>query len=330
MNKTERTRRDFFAAAAAGTLWGTAGSLLPAETSAKPLSNKTLYNGNSAAPRNREIRICFNFSALLKYNLSLETELDLAHQAGFRSVEIWQRRLDDYRQRGKNLADLRSWLIDHEMTVENSIGFLRCFSGNEQERKAALEQMRLDMENLSAIDCRCIAAPVLGPKAMEDNWETIEKLAGYYRDLLLLGEKTGVRPLFELWGHLKPICRLSRSAAVVLEARHANAALLLDAYHLYRGGNDYENLSLLSGSALPVFHANDFPGQPTFDQLKDADRVFPGDGVCPWPRLMKILRSIDFQGALSLEIFNPIYQKTMSPKQLVQKSFEKMQKILLM
>ena len=308
MSQLKESRRNFFAASA-GVL-GVSATFFSqnlAEAEAGTPKNESVA-GRKTKNNLQKMRICLNFSTILKYDLPLEKELDLAWQAGFRSVEIWQRRLDDYLNRG-TLKELRHWLDDHEMRVENTIGFLRCFSDDDKERAEALDQMRRDMEKLAAINCPCIAAPVLGKVDLTDQWTVIEKLGQRYRDLLLLGEKMGVRPLFELWGHLKPICRLSRSVAVALEACHNNAALLLDAYHLYRGGNNYENLSLLSAQSLPVFHANDYPGTPSFDKLKDADRVFPGDGVCPWSRLLEILRSINFNGALSLEIFNPVYQK---------------------
>lgn len=323
LNQFENSRRKFLTAASVGVL-GTSAVFFKNANGSESRSPKVSSNlGSESKANSQKMRLCLNFSTILKYDLPLEKELDLAYQAGFRSVEIWQRRLDDYLNRG-TLNELRHWLDDHEMKVENTIGFLRCFSDDDKERADALEQMQKDMEKLAVLNCPCIAAPVLGKIDLSDQWNVIEKLGRRYRDLLLLGEKTGVRPLFELWGHLKPICRLSRSVAVVLEACHDNAALLLDAYHLYRGGNDYENLSLLSARSLPVFHANDYPGEPSFDKLKDADRVFPGDGVCPWPRLLEILRSINFNGALSLEIFNPVYQKTMSPLELVKISWQKM------
>ena len=329
MKSEKQSRRDFLVAGTAGCLLAGlpnlskgAGPATVAPASATQSPSKSTV---SVAPS--EMRICLNFSALLRYNLTLEEELDLAAKVGFRSVEIWMTRLSDYLKRGKKLSDLKKWLSDKGIQVENAIGFTRCFLDDAAERAKGVTQLEEEMNLLAQLGCPCIATPVIG-LTLNDDWSTIEKLGKRYRDLLLLGDRTGVRPLFELWGHLQPLCRLSRSVAVAMEAKHPNAALLLDAYHLYRGGNGYENLTLLSSHALPVFHANDFPGTPSYDKLKDADRVFPGDGVCPWPRLLSLLRQIHFSGALSLEIFNPIYQKQMTPLQLVQKSFDKMQKLV--
>jgi sugar phosphate isomerase/epimerase len=43
--------------------------------------------------------------------------------------------------------------------------------------------------------------------------------------------------------------------------------------------------------------------------IKDADRVFPGDGVAPLAETFRILRDIGYRGMLSLELFNPEYYK---------------------
>jgi sugar phosphate isomerase/epimerase len=41
--------------------------------------------------------------------------------------------------------------------------------------------------------------------------------------------------------------------------------------------------------------------------IRDADRVYPGDGVAPLKTLLRELRRIGFRGMLSLELFNPAY-----------------------
>ena len=65
-------------------------------------------------------------------------------------------------------------------------------------------------------------------------------------------------------------------------------------------------MRLLSQQALPVLHLNDFPANPPRETIKDADRVFPGDGIAP---LDKILQMVDRNGGtiLSLELFNRNY-----------------------
>jgi sugar phosphate isomerase/epimerase len=54
---------------------------------------------------------------------------------------------------------------------------------------------------------------------------------------------------------------------------------------------------------------NDYPAEPPRDEIADAHRVYPGDGVAPLAGLLRDLRAAGFRGALSLELFNREYWK---------------------
>jgi sugar phosphate isomerase/epimerase len=94
---------------------------------------------------------------------------------------------------------------------------------------------------------------------------------------------------------------------VAVASGASNACLLPDVYHLYKGGSKFEGLALLGPEALHVFHMNDYPAEPPVATITDADRVYPGDGVAPLDYVLGALRSIGFNGMLSLELFNKSY-----------------------
>jgi sugar phosphate isomerase/epimerase len=85
--------------------------------------------------------------------------------------------------------------------------------------------------------------------------------------------------------------------------------LLLDVYHLYKGGSGFTGLKLLGGAGMHVFHVNDYPAEPPRDKISDAERVYPGDGVAPLGQIFRDLRDAGFRGMLSLELFNRTYWK---------------------
>jgi sugar phosphate isomerase/epimerase len=66
-------------------------------------------------------------------------------------------------------------------------------------------------------------------------------------------------------------------------------------------------LNLLGPAALHVFHLNDYPLQPPRAEIKDSDRIYPGDGVAPLREVFQTLDAIGFDGYLSIELFNPTY-----------------------
>ena len=93
---------------------------------------------------------------------------------------------------------------------------------------------------------------------------------------------------------------------VGVESGNPDAALLLDVYHIYRGGSDFKGLSLVDGHAVKVLHMNDYPDIPRL-KIGDKDRVYPGDGIAPIPSILRTMQATGFRGVLSLELFNPTY-----------------------
>ncbi|OPZ15575.1 MAG: Inosose isomerase [candidate division BRC1 bacterium ADurb.BinA364] len=116
--------------------------------------------------------------------------------------------------------------------------------------------------------------------------------------------------------------RLSEAAALALECGRDNPKLLLDSYHLYKGGSPFEGVSLLRGECLPVFHINDWPAQPPREAIDDKQRVYPGDGVAPLGELYRRLAAVGFDGWLSLELFNESYWKS-APLETAREGLEK-------
>src|SRR5205814_967384 len=96
-----------------------------------------------------------------------------------------------------------------------------------------------------------------------------------------IGDRMGVVPQVELWGFSKTLGRLGEAAFVAVEADHPKACVLTDVFHLYKGGSGHTSLKLLSPAALQVIHMNDYPADPPRALIRDASRVYPGDGVAP-------------------------------------------------
>jgi sugar phosphate isomerase/epimerase len=57
-----------------------------------------------------------------------------------------------------------------------------------------------------------------------------------------------------------------------------------------------------------IFHVNDYP-RIARDKIVDADRVYPGDGIAPLKEVFAALRTMNYRGFVSLELFNRDYWK---------------------
>jgi 2-keto-myo-inositol isomerase len=163
------------------------------------------------------------------------------------------------------------------------------------------------MEAVKAIGGTRVAAPPVGAHKGDSQSPPLDVIAQRYRALLEVGAEIGVVPQLELWGFSPTLSKLSELVYVATAAAHPDACVLPDFYHIYKGGNDFESLSLIEASRMHCFHMNDYPADPPQDRIADKHRVFPGDGICPLPKLIRQLVDHGFRGVFSLELFNPEY-----------------------
>jgi 2-keto-myo-inositol isomerase len=248
-----------------------------------------------------------NTSTIRGHKVPLAREIELAAKAGYTAMEPWIGEISDHVKAGGTLADLKKRFADNGVTVVNGIGFAPWIVGDDEARKKGLEQMKHDMELVAQIGGARIAAPPAGAQRLENF--NLNLAAERYRQILELGEKTGVMPMLEVWGFSKTLGTLAEAAYIAVAAKHPAATILADVYHLYKGGSGHDSLRLIDGAALPVLHINDYPADPPRDKIGDEHRVFPGDGIAPLDSILKQLASTGANTALSLELFNRDYWK---------------------
>lgn len=315
MTKTVDRRDLFRTAAAAGC-----GLLLaePTAIAAPPAA--------AARPASEPFGYCLNTSTIRGQKLSLAEEIDLAAKAGYHAIEPWMNEVHGFVEKGGSLRELRKRIEDAGLTVESAIGFANWIVDDDAARAKGLETARRDMEALRELGGRRIAAPPVGATNQTDL--NLFRAAERYRKLLELGESLDVIPQLELWGFSKSISRLGELAFVATEAGHPRACVLPDIYHIHKGGSDFTGLKMLAGTAIHVFHINDYPAEPPRATIKDADRVYPGDGVAPLVPVLKELYATGFRGYFSLELFNPTYYQQ-DAGLVVRTGIEKIRKVVL-
>ncbi|MBO0950039.1 sugar phosphate isomerase/epimerase family protein [Fibrella forsythiae] len=277
-------------------------------------------------PKAAPFTLCLNMSTIRGQKLGFIGELEAASKAGFRSVEVWVGTLQDY-LKTNTPAEARRRLSDLGITVENAIGFAPWIVDDAAARQKGLDQMKLEMDQLAQIGCKRVATPPIGAQNADAPIIDLHRAAERYRTLLELGQQTGVNPQLELWGFSKNLNRLSEVMYVAAEANHPNARLLLDVYHLYKGGSGITALPMVGKPAIEVFHVNDYPSTLAPAQITDADRVYPGDGVAPIREMLKIIQNPDRPVVLSLEVFNKNYY-AQPADQVAKTSYQKMQALV--
>jgi 2-keto-myo-inositol isomerase len=254
-------------------------------------------------PANEPFGYCLNTSTIRGNQLGIVDVVAAAGKAGFHAIEPWITELDTYTKGGGNLKDLGKRIADAGLTVENAIAFNAFLTDDQAARATAMERLKVDMDKVAQIGGTRIAAPPGNSRVAV----SLDNAATYYRDALEMGETMGVQPLLELWGTHPLLGPLRNGIYVTVAAGRPDASLLLDVFHLYKSGTPFTSLKQINGGALHVMHINDYPQAADSTTLNDGNRIYPGDGVAPFPQILRDLRDNGFRGYFSLELFNKAY-----------------------
>jgi len=270
-------------------------------------------------------RISLNVSTIRTYKLPVEQQIDVCAAAGFDGIELWMSDIQAFQEKGGSLNDLAVKLKDNRLVLENIIGFAPWASDNPDRRDEGLQQMQREMEITANLGGKYIAAPLSGVNRLDSS---LDEYAERFLRIIEAGKTVGVTPLLELWGS-GALSKLANAVYIAIATGHPDANLLLDFYHLYRGGNPFDSLNLINVAHLPVFHMNDYPAAPSREQLNDRDRVYPGDGICPFYMLIPLLYKGGFRGAFSVELFNEEYCRNKTVEEVLATTLEKTKNVII-
>lgn len=259
----------------------------------------------SPAHANGAFRFCLNTSTIRGQNVGLLKSLEIASAAGYDGVELWVSDIRDYLKQGGTVDTLAKFIADRGLVVEDAMSFTTWMVRDAAKRKVGLQEMEEEMKIMAALGCRRIAAP---PSGVSKNEPVDFQQAGiHYREILELGRKYKVMPQLEFWGASGTLYSLGQALAIAAAANDADARILPDVYHLFRGGSGFNGLKLVNGKAIEIIHINDYPGTKPVNEQTDGDRVYPGDGVAPLKQVLQDLQAMGGTKVLSLELFNKTY-----------------------
>ena len=267
-------------------------------------------------------KFSMNASTIRGYKLSLKDQVKAVVAAGYDGFEPWLKDIHAARADG-SFADTVKIARDVGLQFVNGIAFGQWVHPDAKVRAAGLEETKRDMAALAEMGCPRIAASMFGVQKAGSPKLGAAEIAERFAALCDLGDKMGVQPLLEYWGHSVNLSRLEDALDVLARVKRPGTAVLADVYHTYRGGGDFATFARLTPEQLPVLHVNDYPSTKPRTELTDADRVWPGDGIAPWKELFATLCEQRLEPWLSIELFNPAYWRT-TPSDTLRTGIEKM------
>lgn len=230
----------------------------------------------------------------------LEGALAAAKSGGFDAVEL--RRVDFLRCQERGLPNAavldlvrQSGLPVSAMGVE--YGWI--FSAGE-ERERLFASFKEACENAVALKCD-LAMSAIGPGAasLDEAVANIQRAGDVAADF-------GLRLTLEYQFQHPIVSSLDILRDLIARAGKKNVGLLLDAYHLQRGGRPGRGFAEVPDAEIFYVQFSDVPDAPP-NGPPPTDRLPPGKGVGRWSDLFRLLAEKNYTGYLSYEAPNPAH-----------------------
>jgi len=234
-------------------------------------------------------------------------------QVGFEGIDIWCGRPHLYRSDHppQVMMQLRQQLAVYELTpVSLMPAFFRypysLSSPVDAIRQDSIQYVIETIENAIAVGCN----QVLIVPSHSLQGQTTEEARRLYHDSLasicLAAEEGNVTLGLEIVypGLSDYMCSSQDALAAIGELRSPCLRVVIDTGHLNLSGEDTERVIQNLGDHLLQVHVNDNDG-------KQQQNAIPGEGTYDFQHLIRLLRTVGYEGFLSLELgwnysFDPI------------------------
>lgn len=248
------------------------------------------------------MKLAFNGATTIE--AGLVEDVECAKKAGFELIEIWKSKLLNMLKKD-GVENVKSLFERHRLkpVTINSIEQITFFE-NEQEKLKECEQLCKLAKELGVEGIVVVPGFLKGfvdEKTIED--ESVKML----KKMADVAKKFSVKLGFEFLGF--PNCSVNKIDSawkIVRKVNEENVGVIVDTCHFFAGGSRLEQLEKIDPKKILIVHVNDLP---KLKDVKDSDRVMPGDGILPLKDFFATLKRIGYDGAVSVELFNEDYWK---------------------
>ena len=291
-------RRKFISlGATVGLMAGSLPGLAAAGSESTVQQSKRYQKGASPWP------VCLDTATIRP--ATLKDKIKFAAAAGYDAIEPWDNELLKYEADGGNLKDLGKEIKDKGMFVPSVIGLWNALPPTKELWDASLKDTRNRMRMASAIGAEHIQTI---PNTVGANFNQ-KWVADRYRDIIEIGMNDyKIQPALVFVKYF-PVKTMGQAVGIAMDANHPKAMIIPDVYHMYISEGGFEGIKFLTSDMIAIFQFNDAPASPALAQLNDDHRVYPGDGILPLTKIFKDLKATGYRGAISLEMYNPVYWK---------------------
>ena len=219
---------------------------------------------------------------------------------GFAALTLYPEDVARARAEGLGLGDVRALIQDHGLLVADLDPLLRWLPGEviPPGVPAATEEQFYAIAE--AVGARSLNV-AQGFGVALDRDRAAEALAG----VCDRAREHGLLVTLEYlpWSGIPDA---ATALAIVERTGCANATLMLDTWHTFRGPTDEAQLRAIPGARIGSVQINDAPAEPAGDLVAETlnARLLPGEGAIPLVRWLRILDRSGSRAPLGVEVFS--------------------------
>lgn len=202
-------------------------------------------------------------------------------------AEEWQATLRDA---GIEVASLNS-LEEFSLVPDSSFGLI------EEKTRFMCSLCRLLGTDLLVVVPSFRRAGLSSQEVVEITVRNLERLSGVAEGF---GVRLGFEPIGLPWYSVRS---WEMGLEIVDQVDRDNLGLVVDTWNFFLGENRLDDLVSTPIEKLWLVHVVDAP-QPLPPNIKDGDRLLPGEGGLPLKEFFKALLQAGYSGAVSVELFN--------------------------
>ena len=220
---------------------------------------------------------------------------------GCLAMEVWLTKLETHLQ-SNSAADTRKLLADRGMTLAAASyqGGLLLSQGEQRQAHYDHFKRRLDLCQSFGITTLLVVADFVD----RIDATSLERAVVSLKQAAQWASAFGVTLALEFRGSATFCSSLETALRLVAAAGEPNVGVNLDVFHYYTGPSKFEDLAHLTPANLAFVQVCDVLDVPR-ELATDADRILPGEGNFQLDALMGQLRTIGYDGWVSLELLNP-------------------------
>jgi sugar phosphate isomerase/epimerase len=229
---------------------------------------------------------------------SIAEKCDAAVAGAFSAITLWPTDVERAQREGLGLSDVKRLIADRGLAVADLDALLTWLPGEAVPPGFAGEAEFYAIAD--GVGARSINV-VQGFGASVDVDRAADALAG----VCDRAREHGLLVTLEYlpWSGIPDA---ATALAIVERSGRANASILFDTWHTFRGPTDDAQLEKIPGARIGSVQINDAPAEPEANLVAEtlSSRLLPGEGAAPLARWLRWLDAVGSTAPIGVEVFS--------------------------